>query len=445
MIDDVIVAIATPYGKNGVGVIRLSGKNAFEIAQKMFVPFKKQNLSVPNKMILGKINLGGTTDTGYFVFFKSPKSYTGEDVVEFQCHGGIVVTQKIVEYAIACGARLAQPGEFSKRAFLNGKLTLDQAEGVIDTINAESENELKASSELAKGELAKKVISMQDKLTDLLSEIEVNLDYPEHDIEYKTKEKIKNELQSISNEISLLLKTAEQGKLIKNGINIAIVGKTNVGKSSLLNSLLGEDLAIVTEVEGTTRDVVVGSIEYKGMKFNFLDTAGLRKTKDKVESIGIEKAKQAIDKSDIVLLVIDSSRDIDEQDNENLALTKDKKRLILLNKCDLPAVAKFEGEFIKISAKQKINTEELKQKIYQLALGASSLNSTLILTNLRHVNVLSQANEMFNKLLLQILSIPLDCTALDVREVWEKLGEITGECANESVINKIFSKFCLGK
>jgi len=187
MIDDVIVAIATPLGKNGVGVIRLSGQNAFDVARKMFVPFNKQETFSPNKMILGKIKLGEISDTGYFVFFKSPKSYTGENVVEFQGHGGVAVTQKIVEYAIKCGARLAEPGEFSKRAFLNGKLTLDQAEGVIDTINAESESELKASSELVKGELSKKVNTMQDKLTDILSEIEVNLDYPEHDIEYKTK------------------------------------------------------------------------------------------------------------------------------------------------------------------------------------------------------------------------------------------------------------------
>lgn len=445
MIDDVIVAIATPLGKNGVGVIRLSGQNAFDIARKMFVPFNKQISFLPNKMILGKIRLGEIFDTGYFVFFKNPKSYTGEDVVEFQSHGGVAVTQKIVEQAIHCGARLAEPGEFSKRAFLNGKVTLDQAEGIIDTINAESEIELKASGELAKGELAKKVKAMQDKLTDILSEIEVNLDYPEHDIEYITKEKIKTNLQKIENEIANLLKTAEQGKFIKNGINIAIVGKTNVGKSSLLNSLLGEEFAIVTDVEGTTRDVVVGSLEYKGMKFNFLDTAGLRKTDDKVEKIGIEKTKQTIEKSDIVLLVIDSSRDINEQDNENLTLTQNKKRIVLLNKSDLASVAKFEGDFIKISAKQKTNTDELFEKIYQLALDGKNLNNTLILTNLRHVNVLSQAREILIKILAENLSLSLDCTAMDVKEVWEKLGEITGESANESVINKIFSKFCLGK
>ncbi|NCB48144.1 MAG: tRNA uridine-5-carboxymethylaminomethyl(34) synthesis GTPase MnmE [Clostridia bacterium] len=445
MIDDVIVAIATPLGKNGVGVIRMSGQNSFDIARKMFVPFNKNVSFLPNKMILGKIILGEIFDTGYFVYFKNPKSFTGEDVVEFQAHGGVVVTQKIVEQAIHCGARLAEPGEFSKRAFLNGKLSLDQAEGIIDTINAESELELKASGELSKGELTKKVKEMQDNLTDILSEIEVNLDYPEHDIEYITKEKIRENLQTIKNEIESLLETSKQGKFIKNGINIAIVGKTNVGKSSLLNSLLGEEFAIVTDVEGTTRDVVIGSLEYKGMKFNFLDTAGLRKTDDKVEKIGIEKTKQAIEKSDIVLLVIDSSRDIDEQDKDNLKLTKNKKRIVLLNKCDLKSVAKFEGEFIKISAKQKTNTEEIKEKIYQLALDGKILNNSLILTNIRHINVLLEAKEMLCKILADKSSVFLDCTAMDVKEVWEKLGEITGESVNENVINKIFSKFCLGK
>jgi tRNA modification GTPase len=445
MIDDVIVAIATPYGKNGVGVIRLSGKGAFQVARKMFVPFSHSAKFLPNEMTLGKINLGETTDTGYFVYFKSPKSYTGEDVVELQCHGGTAVTQKVVEQAILCGARLAEPGEFSKRAFLNGKLTLDQAEGVVDTINAESEKELKASSELARGKLASEVRSLQDKLTDVLSEVEVNLDYPEQDIEYKTVENIKVELTKVLDELLKLSKTYERGKLIKNGVNIAIVGKTNVGKSSLLNALLGEDFAIVTDVEGTTRDVVVGSLEFRGVKFNFLDTAGLRKTKDKVETLGIEKTKQVIEKSDIVLLVIDASRAIDKQDEENLVLTEGKKRIVLLNKCDLPIVAKIDAENMKVSAKEKINTEELKEKIFDLAIGADTLNDQLVLTNIRHLNVILEAIKMLEKLLKNISFTTLDCVAMDIKEVWDKLGEITGESANEEIIDRIFSKFCLGK
>ncbi len=442
---DEIVAIATPYGKSGVGVVRISGKSALNIAQKMFVPNKAQSLNVPNKMILGKISLGDIHDIGYLVYFKSPKSYTGEDVVEFQCHGGIVVTQKIVETAISKGARLAEPGEFSKRAFLNGKLTLDRAEGVIDTINAESESELKASSELLRGELAKRTSAMQDKLTDVLSEIEVNLDYPEHDIEYKTKENFQNELNAVNSEILELLATAERGKLIKNGVNVAIVGKTNVGKSSLLNTLLGSEVAIVTDIAGTTRDVVVGGLEYKGMKFNFLDTAGLRETSDFVENIGIEKTKQTTKSADIVLLVLDNSIELEAQDEENLRLTEGKNRLVILNKSDLPNKVNFAGEYIKVSAKKGINIEQLKEKIYQMALGSDNINTSLILTNIRHVNVLSQASEMLKKIILQVLSIPLDCTAMDIKEVWEKLGEITGETVSESIIDRIFSKFCLGK
>lgn len=445
MINDSIVAIATPHGKSGVGIIRLSGKNALEIAKKMFEPFKSQTVYVPNKMILGKIRMQNFSDVGYFVFFKNPRSYTGEDVVEFQCHGGTAVTQKIVEQAIFLGARLANPGEFSIRAFLNGKLTLDQAEGVIDTINAETESQLIASSELLKGELSKQTKKLQNSLTEILSEIEVNFDYPEHDIEYKTKENIHFELEKILTELNALLKTYKQGKLIKDGINIAIVGKTNVGKSSLLNALVDEERAIVTDIEGTTRDVVTGSLEYKGLKFNFLDTAGLRKTEDKVENIGIDKAKQTIEKSDIVLVLIDSSKKTDEQDKESLALTKHKKSIVLLSKSDLTDFSEFKDEHLKISAKEKLNIEELKEKIYNLALSGENLNSKFTLTNARHVNVLSQAAQMLEKILPLIFSLPLDCTAVDIKEVWNKLGEITGESADEKIIDAIFSKFCLGK
>ncbi len=445
MINDTIVAIATPYGKSGVGVIRLSGKDSFKLAKKMFEPLKRQTDFVPNKMILGKIKMNSFSDVGYFVFFKSPNSYTGEDVVEFQCHGGTAVTQKIVEQAILLGARLANPGEFSMRAFLNGKLTLDQAEGVIDTINAETESELIASSELLKGELTKKTKRIQNSLTEVLSEVEVNFDYPEHDIEYKTKENILTELKKVLDELTLLLKTYEQGKFIKNGINVAIVGKTNVGKSSLLNALVEEERAIVTDIEGTTRDVVIGSVEYKGLKLNFLDTAGLRKTDDKVENIGIDKAKKVIEKSDIILHLIDGSKKIDEQDKESLTLTKNKKRVVLLNKTDLSQIAEFKEEHLKVSATQKINIEEIKEKIYLLALSGKNLNEKFTLTNIRHVNVLSQAVKILKRIIPNILSLPLDCTAMDIKEVWNKLGEITGESAGEEIIDAIFSKFCLGK
>ena len=444
-LEDTIVAISTPYGKSGIGVVRLSGNDSLKIALKMFFPLNKNFKIKSNSMILGNVDLGEVTDKCFMVYFKNPKSFTGEDVVEFQCHGGLAVTQRIVEKCLSLGARLAMPGEFSKRAFLNGKMSLDQAEGVIDTINAETESELKASNSLEKGILTATISVMQDSIVDLLSEIEVNLDYPEHDIEYKTKENIIEQLKKILGKISTLLNTQKQGKFIRNGINVAIIGKTNVGKSSLLNALLGTDYAIVTDVEGTTRDIVIGSLEYKGFKFNFLDTAGIRNTKDKVESIGIEKSKKALNESDIVLLILDGSRKFEKQDYENLKMIENKKALIILNKCDLKIIDRPDKEYIMVSAKENINTDEIKEKIYQIALNDCNQNEKIILTNLRHIEILSQAKIMIEKILKSGINNSLDCISLDVRELWEKLGEITGETVSEVIIDRIFSKFCLGK
>ena len=445
MIDDTVVAQATPNGKSGISIVRISGKKSLDIAKQIFLRFKNKSDIIPNYMYLGQINLGDIEDKGFCVYFKSPNSFTGEDVVEFQCHGGLVVAQKIIEQVLHFGGRLATAGEFSKRAFLNGKMSLDQAEGVVDTINAETENQLKASNELTNGNLFKLVTKFQDKLTDILSEIEVNLDYPEHDIEYETKESIKQRLQELLQQVDGLLQTEQKGKLINKGISVAIVGKTNVGKSSLLNALLNYEQAIVTDIEGTTRDVVSGSIEYKGFIFNFYDTAGIRETEDKIESIGIEKAKQILENSDIVLLVLDSSRELNDQDKENLELIKNKKSIVVLNKTDLPAKFNYNGESIKVSAKQKINTEELKQKIYDLSLDGLNSGSQIVLTNARHIEVLKQAKQIIINTIESISDLPLDCSALDIKTIWEKLGEITGNTATEDIIDKIFSKFCLGK
>lgn len=445
MIDDTIVAQATPNGKSGISIVRLSGKKSLDIARQIFLRFKNIADIIPNYMYLGQIDLGNINDKGFCVYFKSPNSFTGEDVVEFQCHGGFIVSQKIIEQVLKFGGRLATAGEFSKRAFLNGKISLDQAEGVVDTINAETENQLKASNELTNGNLFKLVNSFQDKLTDILSEIEVNLDYPEHDIEYETKESIKLRLQELLNQVENLLQTEQKGKLINKGISVAIIGKTNVGKSSLLNALLNYEQAIVTDIEGTTRDVVSGSIEYRGFIFNFYDTAGIRETEDKIESIGIEKAKRILENSDIVLLVLDSSRELTTQDKENLKLIKNKKAIVVLNKTDLPAKFKYQGESIKVSAKQKINTEELKQKIYDLSLDGLNSGNQIVLTNARHIEVLKQAKQIIINTIDSISNLPLDCSALDIKTIWEKLGEITGNTATEDIIDKIFSKFCLGK
>lgn len=442
---DTIIASATPQGKSGVSVIRISGENSLAVAKQVFLCKNFENPK-PNYMYLGKIKLlNNLEDLGFCVYFKAPLSYTGEDVVEFQCHGGLLVAEKVIAKCIECGARLAEAGEFSKRAFLNGKMSLDQAEGVIDTINAETENQLKASNELTKGNLFKMVNSLQENLTDVLSEIEVNLDYPEHDIEYETKENILKRIKIVLNEVDNLLLTENTGRFIKKGVSVAIVGKTNVGKSSLLNAMLGYEQAIVTNVEGTTRDIVTGSIEYKGFMFNFFDTAGIRKTTDEIENIGIIKARETLENSDIVLLVLDSSNPLTEQDRENIILTRNKKTIVVLNKCDLPDKINYKGESIKISAKQKLNTEQLKEKIYNLSLETENVSSKIVLTNSRHIEVLKQVRDLLLALKNNILYTTLDCISLDIKTIWEKLGEITGNTANECIIDKIFSKFCLGK
>lgn len=444
MRNDTIVALSTPSGKAGVGVVRISGIDSLKVAEKMFRPLDKNSTPTPNLMRLGNIDLGGAKDLGFMVYFKAPKSYTGEDVVEFQCHGGVAVTKKIIEKALLLGARVAEPGEFSKRAFLNGKMSLDEAEGVIDTINAETESELKASGQLARGELNQAVNKMQEILLDLIADIEVSFDYPEEDIEYRTKKSIVGAISGLKRNIESLLSTSQIGKTIKNGVSVAIVGKTNVGKSSLLNALLGEEQAIVTDIAGTTRDVVTGSIEYRGFKFNFLDTAGLRETDDVVENIGIDKAKNVIKNSDIVLLVFDNSRALDKEDKDNLKLTETSDRIVVLNKSDLQKKCEIEPD-ITLSARSGENIKDLMEMIFDRALKGNFEYDKLVLTNMRHIEILSRAKEKADLILSTIDALPLDAVAVDTREMWEILGEITGVSASEQIVDKIFSKFCLGK
>ncbi len=448
--NDLIVAIATPYGKSGVGIVRLSGEGCLTLAKKMFRPFDKKCDFTPNKMYLGEIDLGEVKDKGFVVFFQSPHSFTGEDIVEFQCHGGIMVTQKIVDMCLTKGARMAEPGEFSKRAFLNGKMSLDEAEGVADLINAESESEMRCSTALARGELNKTVTNIQDKLSDIVCEMQAYMDYPEEHIEEKTRSEIKAILEEICQQIDNLLATSKQGKLCKFGVDVAIVGKTNAGKSSLLNRLLGTEQAIVTDIEGTTRDVVSGVMEYNGVKFNLLDTAGLRETKDIIENIGIDKSKQTIEQSDVVLLVIDRTRQTDKQDQENLCLTQGKNRIIVLNKSDQKNCATLDkligkDKVISVSAKTGENIDQLKKELFDKAFDGNFVNNSLVITNSRHEQVLREASEIAHKLLSSGDDLFFDCLTLESQYLWEKLGEITGVSANDVLISKIFSKFCLGK
>ena len=444
MVEDTIVAQATASGKNGISIIRMSGKNSLEIAKKIFICKDFLYNTKPNFLYLGKVNLFGILDKCFCVYYKAPKSYTGEDVIEFQCHGGYAVSERIINMCLNFGAKIAEPGEFSKRAFLNGKISLDEAEGIIETINAETEEQLKAGNNLAKGKLFKFVKDKQEEATNLLAEIDVNLDYPEHDIEYETKENIKKRIEHILKEIEEILKGEQKEKLVKRGVDIAIVGKTNVGKSSLLNALVNYDKAIVTEVAGTTRDVVDASIEYNGLKLNFYDTAGIRKTDNKIEEIGIEKAKEKIKESDIILFVFDATNKLDDEDKKSLDLAKNKKKIIVFNKSDKNANIDFNGDYELISAKNKTNIDILKEKIYSIATKEVDFDKE-VLINTRHIEILKECKTVLENVLKNIDIVSLDCVSLDITNFWNKLGEITGNTANEEIIDKIFSKFCLGK
>ena len=443
-----VCAISTPLGNGGISIVRMTGNESLNILQKL-VSYDVNTLE-PRKMKLSKINCDDFTESALVVYFKNPFSYTGEDMVEIQCHGGVFIANGILKKLISSGAKMAEAGEFTKKAFLNGKISLEQAEGVIDMINAENSSQVKAGYNLLNGKLNDKVKKYQSILTDSIAEMETALDYPEHDIEYSTKEKILDSLTKAKNGIDDLLKTATTGKIVKNGINLVIVGKPNVGKSSLLNSLLGYDRAIVSDEAGTTRDTVEESFNFGNLTFKITDTAGIRDTSNKVEKIGVERAKNLIDIADIVLCVLDSSNELEKEDEEILKSVEHKLVLYVYNKSDLKnKLAIKKTPSITISALKEENITELKQKLFDMVVDKNILNSSLLITNNRHEEALRNATESLKKAIQTLLDSDtdecFDLCILDVREAWLNLGEITGETSNEEIINTIFSKFCLGK
>ena len=437
-----IVAVSTPVGAGAISIVRMSGKDCLQIASKVFCA--KEKLS-PRKLVLGKFHADGINEKCLAVYFKAPNSYTGEDIIEFQCHGGEILTQAVLKALLKNGATLAENGEFTKRAFLNGKLTLDNAEGIIDVINAGSEAELKAGYKLMAGELTGEVKKLQGYLTEEIANIDMALDYPEHDSEAETLLKTQNVLIEVAGKIKSLLASKGAVKLIKNGINIAIVGKPNVGKSSLLNALIGEERAIVTDIEGTTRDTITETIVYKDIKFNFIDTAGVRESDNLVERIGIERSKKALEQADITLLVLDGSKALSKEDKELLKLTENKKRIIIINKSDKKQIINFSQDAIEISALEKKNIEKVKQKIYDIFEGGKIDTSGLMLTNIRHIEALEKAEKICEQAILALSTQTADIASFLIKKLWNELGKITGETETESIIDAIFSKFCLGK
>ena len=375
MTEDTIAALATPPGKSGVAIVRISGDKSYNILQQI----TKSDKFLPRYMYFKNIYLKDIIDNALVVYFKAPYSYTGEDVVEIQCHGGYYIANSVIKFCQECGARMAEPGEYSKRAFLNGKISVDQAEGIIEIINAESEAQAKAGSVLVQGKLFDIIKTLQTELTDILAEIEAKLDYPEYEYSDNENKNVLKRLNDIKNEIDKLLSTKINGLLVKNGVKIAIVGAPNAGKSSLLNALTNSDKSIVTDIAGTTRDIVEGEYIFNGIIFRLFDTAGIRESNDIVEKIGIDRAKQTIDQADLVLKLLDISNPIDID-------IKNKPIITVYNKIDLYTKKyKNKKDLIYISAKNNINIEELKQIIFNNTINQDFNTSQFYLSNARHI------------------------------------------------------------
>ncbi len=442
--ENIISAISTASGVGGVAIIRLSGDGVLDLLEKMFKPLKK-NIKVkdftPYMLYVGEIDGGGFTDFGMAVYFQGPKSYTGEDMVEIHCHGGLAITRGILKQTFNLGAVPATKGEFTKRAFINGKLSLDSAEGLIDMINSESVAGVKVGYSLYREKLFNKINALQDSLTYSLASIDADIDYPEEDLEETTLDEVELTLKNTLNEVKELILKYNDGAKLKNGISVAIVGKPNTGKSSILNALLCYEKAIVSSVEGTTRDVVEGSLQINGIKFDFFDTAGIRETFDNLEKLGIERSEKILNSADIVMLVLDGSQEISKTDKKIIDSLSNKEFITVYNKSDLKVIKNA----LAVSAKTGEGIEELKEVIYSKAFkNGIDLNGEYV-TEERHYLSLNNAKNYLIEALNNLKKVPLDLIAEDIKNVWSSLGEITGKTASEEIIDEIFKKFCVGK
>ena len=454
---DTIAAIATAMTNSGIGIVRISGPQAFDVIGKIYAGKREKDLSNEHTHTIhyGYIVDGKETiDEVLVMIMRGPHSYTGEDTVEINCHGGVYVVKRILETVIKYGARPAEPGEFTKRAFLNGKMDLSQAEAVIDVIHSKNEYALKSSVSQLKGNVQKKIKEIRSEILYHTAFIETALDDPEHISVDGYGEKLKETVDKLLLEIQELLKNSDNGRIMKEGIKTVIVGKPNAGKSSLLNVLVGEDRAIVTDIEGTTRDVLEESIQLQGISLNIMDTAGIRDTSDIVEKIGVDKAKNHANDADLVIYVVDASRELDENDFEIIQMIQEKKAVILLNKSDLATVVTkdmvqsyIEKPMIEISAKEESGIRELEDTLKQMFFqGEISFNDEVYITNIRHKTALQDAHDSLVKVNISIENdMPEDFYSIDLLDAYESLGSITGETIGEDLVNEIFSKFCMGK
>ena len=436
----------------------MSGDNCFNILEKIFVPKHKTQIENIKGYTIKHGNIvenGNIIDEVLVSYFKAPKSYTTENMCEINSHGGNIVVKKILELCLENGANLAEPGEFTKRAFLNGRIDLLQAESVIDIINAKSEREAKTGIKQLEGFLSKKIGEIKQEIMDVMVNIEVSIDYPEYDVEDVTNSQVSTMLDSIQNKLEKLEKSFDNGKIIKEGIKTVIVGRPNAGKSSLLNAILKEDRAIVTEYEGTTRDTIEEFVTINGIPLKLIDTAGIREAKDEVEKIGIKKSKEMTRDSDLVIAIFDASEELNDEDLKILDLIKDKKSIIILNKNDLnqkinesdARLTDVSNSIIKISALNKTGIEDIYDEITKLFnLNEINLDQEVIITNIRHKNLINKALESVKKAKDAIKDkMPIDIIAIFIKDILEDLGNITGEIVTDDIIDEIFSKFCLGK
>ena len=454
-----IAAISTATGNGGIGIIRMSGKKSFEILNKIFTPLKRENDEIKGySMKFGYIvdpKTNEKIDEVLVSYFISPKSYTTEDMCEINSHGGVVVEKKILELCLENGADLAEPGEFTKRAFLNGRIDLTQAESVIDLINSKTENEAKASINQLEGNLSKKIHQNRDKLLDIMADIEANIDYPEYDIEQVTNNKISIVLEDIKKDLINLSSTFENGKILKEGVKTIIVGKPNAGKSSFLNTILKEERAIVSEFAGTTRDTIEEFVNIEGIPLKLIDTAGIRKTEDKIEEIGVKRALKLSEEADLIIAIFDGSKELDNEDLEILNIIKNKKSIIILNKKDIgdiglennEKVKEASSNILKISAKPGDGIEEIYKRISEMFKTKEiEMNDGIIITNIRHKNQIDKALKSVNEAIdTNASGLPIDIVSIPIKQILSDLSVITGEDVSEDIINEIFSKFCLGK
>ncbi len=450
--NDTIAAISTTMGVGAISIIRISGEKAIEIVNKLF---QGKDLK---KVKTHTINYGYIVDNKTIIdevlvsVMKAPKTFTCEDVVEINCHGGISTTNKVLELVLNNGARIAEPGEFTKRAFLNGRIDLTQAESVIDLINSSSESQRKVAINGLNGNVSNLIRKLRQELLEILASIEVNIDYPEYeDIEVVTNEIIKPKIVDIKKKLKKIIDESENGRILTTGVKTVIIGKPNVGKSSLLNRLIDEEKAIVTDIEGTTRDIVEGNITIEGVLLNIIDTAGIRKTDNVVEKIGVEKSIELINVADLIIVVLNYNEELSEEDKKILKYCDKKPTIVVINKNDLNKKIDIENiksrNIVYTNTKTQEGIDSLKQKIIEMFnLEQLSQNDNIILNNIRQISLSKEALKILDEVEKAILNeVPTDMVEIDIKRVWSKLGEIIGETYTEELIDQLFSQFCLGK